>query len=129
MFPYRIHIEWSPDDEVYVSRVPAFPGVAAHGATPEEAAHEARVATEGVIACMSDHGEKVPEPDLIGSDFSGNIRLRLPKSLHRRLAERAAEEGISLNQIMLMMLSAGEALPPRRRVSEGAPKKMRHASG
>ena len=45
--------------------------------------------------------------------FSGNIRLRLPKSLHRDLAELAKREGISLNEMMLTLLQA-QAERPRR---------------
>ena len=40
-------------------------------------------------------------------DYSGNIKLRLPKSLHKSLSEQAIAEGISLNQFCLMLLSKG----------------------
>lgn len=40
------------------------------------------------------------------SSFSGNIKLRLPKSLHFALANQAEKEGISLNQLCLMYLSS-----------------------
>lgn len=38
-------------------------------------------------------------------EYSGKISLRVPKSLHRELSERAAEEGISLNQYALYKLA------------------------
>ena len=37
--------------------------------------------------------------------YSGKMLLRLPKSLHKRLAEEARIEGISLNQYALYKLS------------------------
>ena len=37
--------------------------------------------------------------------FSGQFKLRLPKSLHRDLTERAKEEGTSLNQYCVYLLS------------------------
>jgi len=37
---------------------------------------------------------------------SGNIKLRLPVSLHQALVERVAYENVSLNQLCLMYLSA-----------------------
>jgi len=37
--------------------------------------------------------------------YSGKISLRLPKSLHRSLANCAQEEGISLNQYILYKLA------------------------
>ncbi len=40
------------------------------------------------------------------SNFSGNLKLRIPKSLHLALTEQAEKEGISLNQLCLMYLSS-----------------------
>lgn len=42
-------------------------------------------------------------------EVSGNIKLRLPKSLHEALLQQAEEEGVSLNQLCLMHLSIGAA--------------------
>ncbi len=42
-------------------------------------------------------------------DYSGNIKLRLSKSLHQILSEQAEREGISLNQLCVMYLSASAA--------------------
>ena len=47
-------------------------------------------------------GEKIPEPQ---RRHTGNLRLRLPVSLHGRLAAREAErEGVSLNQWIVAKL-------------------------
>ncbi|WP_353928518.1 toxin-antitoxin system HicB family antitoxin [Desulfofundulus kuznetsovii] len=37
--------------------------------------------------------------------YSGRILVRAPKSLHRILAEKAREEGVSLNQYIVYQLS------------------------
>lgn len=37
--------------------------------------------------------------------FSGQLRLRMPTSLHRNLALRAANEGVSLNTLLLYLIS------------------------
>ena len=37
--------------------------------------------------------------------YSGRMLLRMPKSLHKRLAEEARGEGVSLNQYALYKLS------------------------
>lgn len=37
--------------------------------------------------------------------YSGRILLRIPRSLHKRLAEAAKVEGVSLNQYALYRLS------------------------
>lgn len=109
MFKYRILVEWSDEDNCYVARAPAFPGLAAHGDTVEAATHEAREAAEGMLEAMAEDGEPAPAPDASPA-FSGNIRLRLPKTLHRRLAYDADAEGVSLNQLMVQRLELGSAI-------------------
>jgi len=39
--------------------------------------------------------------------YSGKSQLRAPKSLHRRLAERAKREGVSLNALTVTLLEEG----------------------
>lgn len=38
-------------------------------------------------------------------EYSGNFRIRMPKSLHKKLSEQAEKEGISLNQYCIHVLS------------------------
>ena len=56
-------------------------------------------------ACVED-GVPIPEPDGI-NEYSGQFKLRVPKSLHKALAERSRQEGISINQYCLYLLSNG----------------------
>ncbi|MBI3971449.1 MAG: toxin-antitoxin system HicB family antitoxin [Chloroflexi bacterium] len=61
-----------------------------------------------------------PDPE---SDFSGRLMVRLPKSVHRELAERAEEEGISINQLVLSYVSRGlgvDQASTRSRERQGA---------
>ncbi len=37
--------------------------------------------------------------------YSGKINLRMPKSLHRDLVHRAQQEGVSLNQLIVISLA------------------------
>lgn len=48
-------------------------------------------------------GEEVPVP--FSDEYSGKFMLRVPKSLHKHLAENAKKEGVSLNQYALYKLS------------------------
>jgi len=50
-------------------------------------------------------------PDPAG-DLSGRLVVRFPKSVHRELARRAAEEGVSLNQFLLSYVSRCLGVPP-----------------
>lgn len=56
-------------------------------------------------ACLED-GTHIPEP-LKLEDYSGQFKLRLPKSLHKLLAERSSKEGVSMNQYCVYLLSKG----------------------
>lgn len=47
---------------------------------------------------------EIPEPNTL-EYYSGQFKLRLPKSLHKELAERSKKEGISMNQYCLYLLS------------------------
>ena len=56
-------------------------------------------------ACIED-GIPIPEPTRL-EDYSGQFKLRLPKSLHRLLAQKSSEEGVSMNQYCVYLLSKG----------------------
>ncbi|MFC4812147.1 toxin-antitoxin system HicB family antitoxin [Paenibacillus sp. GCM10023250] len=47
-------------------------------------------------------GDPIPEPDELPS---GEIKLRMPRTLHWRLAAEAKREEVSLNQYMVSKLS------------------------
>jgi len=49
-------------------------------------------------------GYEIPEPNTL-EDYSGQFKLRIPKSLHKELAEKSKQEGISMNQYCLYLLS------------------------
>ncbi len=108
-FRYRIVLEWSDEDAAFVSRVPALPGCAAHGKTAEEAAREARRAAEAMLAVLREDGNPLPAEDATAG-YSGQIRLRLPRSLHERLARLSTAEGVSLNQLMVTLLAERSGL-------------------
>lgn len=112
-FPYRIVVEWSGEDGVFVARVPALPGCSAHGATPEAATREARRAADAMLDVLREDHSPLPPSDAI-ADYSGQLRLRLPRSLHEHLSRLAAAEGVSLNQELVSLLSSrsGYPLPP-----------------
>lgn len=38
---------------------------------------------------------------------SGRFEVRMPPALHARLAAHAAEQGVSLNQLMVALLAGG----------------------
>jgi predicted RNase H-like HicB family nuclease len=101
---YTYREEWSEEDGVYVARCLELPSLAAHGPSPESALAEIRSVVAIVVEDLGSTGESIPEP--FGSRaYSGKLILRLPRSLHRDVAIRAAEEGVSLNQYLLSRLA------------------------
>ena len=50
----------------------------------------------------------VPEP-VTEDEYSGQFKLRIPKSLHKSLAEHSKAEGISMNQYCLYLLTKNDA--------------------
>ena len=58
--------------------------------------HAADAKRAWLQAALED-GLPVREPDNL-ENYSGQFELRIPKSLHRSLAEHARQEGISMNQ-------------------------------
>lgn len=127
-FQYRIVTEWSTEDEVYVARVPALGvGCAAHGDTAEDAATEVRSAAQAMLEVLREQGRPEPAPDS-AADYSGQLRLRLPRSLHERLTRLAATDDVSLNSLLLVLIARGlgdaEARPaPAKAPAASAPRK------
>lgn len=56
-----------------------------------------------------EEGGKIHEPDSL-EDYSGQFKLRIPRSLHRSLAEHSKREGISMNQYCMYLLSKNDAV-------------------
>ena len=61
---YSFEIAWSNEDNAYVACCPEFPGLLAHGDTPEEAVIEAGITLEGVIDVYKNNNLPLPEPRL-----------------------------------------------------------------
>ena len=103
--PYNIVIEMWDDGEgkYWVARVAELPHCMIHGDTPVEAVQELEEVKKDWIISNLERGLKIPEP--IPHKYSGQIRLRIPPSLHKLLTDRAQIEGISLNQLMTASLA------------------------
>ena len=63
---------------------------------------------EWLIAAMED-GIDIPCPDDT-ENYSGQFKLRLPKSLHKQLASDAKRDGISMNQYCVYLLAQNNAI-------------------
>ena len=68
---YSMMIEWDPQDEIYVARVPELPGCVTHGKTYEEAVRQGRDAIESWIEAARAWGNPVPPPRVAAPNPAG----------------------------------------------------------
>ena len=104
----KYKIEITPDNEEggYAFSCPDLKGCITCAETLEQGFAMLEDAKEcWFSACIAD-GIPIPEPNNF-NEYSGQFKLRLPKSLHKTLVERSRQEGISMNQYCLYLLSSG----------------------
>ena len=114
--PYKLVVVPMEEGGYYAQ----YPELGAHGDAPtiEEAVREANVSKELMLESYLEHGDyPIPEPHS-SKDYSGKFNVRVPKSLHRELVERAQEEGVSLNALVSSLLQRGLG---SHFVAQGAP--------
>ncbi|MCD6055136.1 MAG: hypothetical protein K0R12_98 [Gammaproteobacteria bacterium] len=88
----------------FLAEFPDLPGCMADGETIEEAIVQAHDALDSWLATAKLHGDPIPSSS---SNYSGQWRMRVPKSLHAALALRAKQEGVSLNMLAATLLAEG----------------------
>lgn len=107
--PYRLEIIPDPDEGGYVARYPELPGCITVGETLESVAENAADAKKEWLEAALEEGTEIAEPDSL-DDYSGQFKLRIPRSLHRSLAQHSKKEGVSMNQYCVYLLSKNDAL-------------------
>jgi predicted HicB family RNase H-like nuclease len=103
---YTYRITWSEDDSEFAGLCIEFPSLSWLAKSPEAALMGIRRVVEKAVQDMEKNGESPPAP-ISGRSFSGKFVVRIPPEVHRALAIKAAEEGISLNRLVSSKL-AGE---------------------
>ncbi|GAA4670321.1 type II toxin-antitoxin system HicB family antitoxin [Phytohabitans rumicis] len=102
-FTYRV--TWSAEDGEFLATCAEFPSLSWLASSQIEALQGLENLLREVIADMEEQGEQSPQP-FADRSYSGRFNLRVGESLHRELALRAAEDGMSLNQYVLRKLTA-----------------------
>lgn len=104
---YPVQILADPEGG-YVALFPDLPGCMTQGETLEEVAAMAEDARRGWIQVEYERGADIPLPSF-PVEYSGKFNIRIPRSLHRALAVTAEQDGVSLNQYVVSLLSRGDA--------------------
>ena len=106
--PYKLEIVPDIDEGGFVARYPELPGCITVGDTLESVVKNLNDAKIEWITAALEDGNTIPEPSTY-DDYSGQFKLRLPKSLHKLLADKSKEEGVSMNQYCVYLLSMNNA--------------------
>lgn len=102
---YTYRVAWSAEDKEFVATCLEFPSLSWLAATQNEALTGLEDLIGETVADMQGQDEPIPHP-LAERSYSGKFNLRVGAALHRRLAIEAAEEQISINQLIVRRLSA-----------------------
>ncbi len=105
-YPVQLSHQREDDDEYWLAELLDLPGCMADGSSTDEALESLEEAKRLWIETQIEDGYEVPEPAQ-SHDYSGKFLVRMPKSLHYRLAMQAKREGVSLNQYVISQLSRG----------------------
>ncbi len=106
--PYKMEIVPDIEEGGFVASFPDLPGCVTCAETMEKVVENAMDAKRAWIEAELEEGKVIPE--LEDCKYSGQFKLRIPKSLHKLLAEHSKREGISMNQYCMYLLSRNDAL-------------------
>jgi antitoxin HicB len=102
-YPFEIRPLSEEKGGGYYIIFPDLPGCASDGETVEDAIMNGIDALHSWIETAKEFNDPIPVP--CSSQASGRFVQRLPKSLHARLAERAKQEGVSMNSLVTAILA------------------------
>ena len=101
---YTYRVTWSVEDEEFVATCLEFPSLSWLASSQIDSLTGLEALIAEVIQDMTAEGETIPEP-LAERTYSGKFNLRVGEGLHRRLAMEAAEERLSINQLIIRRLN------------------------
>ncbi len=101
----------------YLIEYPELPGCMSDGETIEETIQNGQDAVKCWIDAAHKSGRAIPQPGTF-ENLSGKWVQRVPKSIHLQLVEKAEEEGVSLNTLVISLLAAAlsKGQQPSKRV-------------
>ena len=105
-YPFNVRPLAPEEGNGFLVEFPDLPGCVADGETVDAALLEAEDALKSWLETSKEFGDPIPEPS-VSSKFSGQWRIRVPKSLHAELTLRAKQEGVSLNTLSATLLASG----------------------
>jgi antitoxin HicB len=102
--PYGIVLRKDEEGD-WVARIEELSGCTAHGKSRNDALDNLEEVQVAWIEDALSAGDVIPEPQASEGLPSGKWLQRVPRSLHRKLASLAKQEGVSLNQLATSILA------------------------
>lgn len=102
---YGYRVIWSVEDQEFVATCLEFPSLSWLADSQLGALSGLESVIAETIQDMAAEGEVVPSP-LSERTYSGKFNLRVGQALHRRLAVEAADENLSINQLIIRRLTS-----------------------
>lgn len=101
---YTYRVTWSVEDQEFVATCIEFPSLSWLAATQVDALNGLEKLITEISQDMAAQDEPIPAP-FAERTYSGKFNLRVGAALHRRLAIEAAEEKLSINQLIVRRLN------------------------
>jgi len=96
---YTYRVSWSAEDSEFVATCLELPSLSWLAGTQTKALSGLRKVVDGLVADLAANHEEIPIP-LAERRFSGRFNIRISPDLHRELAVKAADHGMSLNRFV-----------------------------
>lgn len=99
-YEIRVYPKKAEDGTTYwTAKYPSVPGCVGGGDTPQEAMAEAQENLTVYLEYLEEEKMKIPEEDS-EPPYSGKVALRISRSTHKKIADMADREGISINMLL-----------------------------
>ena len=105
--PYKLEIIPDREEGGFAASYPELRGCMTSGETLADTAKNAEDAKREWLRSAMEEGIEIPEP-FAEAEYSGQFKLRIPKALHRSLAQHSREQGVSMNQYCLYLLTQND---------------------
>lgn len=103
-YPFTVRPLAAEEGGGYLIEFPDLPGCISDGETVDDAIANGMDAKQAWLTVAKEAERPIPGP---GGQLSGKWVQRVPRSVHARLVERAAREGVSLNTLVVSLIAEG----------------------
>ena len=109
--PYKLEIIPDNEEGGFTAWYPELPGCITTADSLDEIIRNALDAKKAWIEAAMEEDLEIREPVKENPEnYSGQFKLRIPKSLHMMLSVNARREGISMNQYCIYLLSKADSV-------------------